>query len=73
MAEEYAISKEAMFEIVVRKIDFWKGAIYSANLDVKVANITGNKKMLEEATQNLKAAIATVDALEEEIKEINKS
>ena len=53
--------------ITERKLDGWKNGVYDAKLDIKVANLTDNQRMLEAATKNLKEAIRVCDMLQVEL------
>ena len=53
--------------VIGRKLSGWKNNLYNAKLDIRVANLTDNKKMLEGATKNLREAIKVCDMLQEEL------
>ena len=64
--DNYETDKQSKVLVLLRKLDGWKNGVYDAKLDIKVANLTDNKKMLEAATKNLKEAIKVCDMLQKE-------
>jgi len=65
--DNYETDKQAKVFVLERKLEGWKNGVYDAKLDIKVANLTDNKKLLEAATKNLKEAIKVCDMLQEEL------
>lgn len=63
----YDTNKEVKILIIERKLEGWKNGVYDAQLDIKVANLTDNKTLLEIATKNLKDNIKVCDMLQEEL------
>jgi len=65
--DTYETDAQAKVFILERKLEGWKNGVYDAKLDIKVANVTDNKKLLEAATKNLREAIKVCDMLQEEL------
>jgi len=65
--DNYETDKQSKVLVLLRKLDGWKNGVYDARLDIKVANLTDNKKMLEAATNNLREAVKVCDMLQEEL------
>ena len=65
--DNYDTDAQAKRFIIERKLEGWKNGVYDAKVDIKVANLTDNKKMLEAATNNLREAVKVCDMLQEEL------
>lgn len=66
------LTKEARKQIVEGKLENWKQQHYSLGLDVKIANLSDDKGMLQRAQTALKTAIVAMDTLQGELKELIK-
>ena len=66
------ISVELKKRILTQKLNIWKGTIYDAGLDARVAGVTGNTSLQNASEKRVKEAIQAVELIKELIDELNR-